>query len=152
MQPPANVGRASIFNTASIRNTRCVRVVPDVDERKGVSLSAKVRDILLTMSLIVQVSATTPDEEEMAAFALASRSEDAVKNALGPHQEGYGWGGTSYRTLDPSAMNCGRCAVCGAWTTDRERPEPIGGLQNGARIDARLLCDEHLPEGHRWRF
>ena len=115
-------------------------------------MSAQVKTILLTMNLIVEVPVTTPDEEDLQAIALAGRLQAAIDDALGPHPQGGGWVGTSYCDLDPSTMNCGRCAVCGVWTTDRERPEPIRGLSYGARFDGRLLCDEHLPEGHRWRF
>lgn len=46
-------------------------------------------------------------------------------------------------------MNCGRCAICGTWCTDRERPGTILQISYGARVEGKLLCDEHLPEGHR---
>lgn len=41
---------------------------------------------------------------------------------------------------------------CGQWTTDREKPDSIVGLSNGATINGRLLCDECLPPKHKWAF
>jgi hypothetical protein len=55
-------------------------------------------------------------------------------------------------SLAPEIMNCVKCSSCGAWTTDREKDEPIEGLTNGATVDGKLLCDECLPEDHKWAF
>lgn len=62
------------------------------------------------------------------------------------------WEGTSMVSLAPEIMNCGICSNCGIWTTDRERDEHIEGLCNGATVDGELLCDECLPEDHKWAF
>ena len=62
------------------------------------------------------------------------------------------WIETSSRTLDIDNKNCGRCAKCGEWTTDREKPNFISELDNGATVDGKLLCDECLPPGHIWAF
>ena len=62
------------------------------------------------------------------------------------------WQGTSMVSLAPEIMNCGKCSSCGAWTTDREKDEQIEGLTNGATLDGKLLCDECLPEDHKWAF
>lgn len=62
------------------------------------------------------------------------------------------WQSTSELYLDPKTMNCGKCAKCHGWTTDMEKPNYINGLCNGATVDGELLCDECLPEGHRWAF
>jgi len=62
------------------------------------------------------------------------------------------WESTSSVYLDPEAMNCGRCAKCNSWATDREKPNHIDELNNGAVVEGQLLCDECLPEEHRWAF
>ena len=62
------------------------------------------------------------------------------------------WQSTTELLLNPLTMNCGQCARCRGWTTDREKPDPVAGLCNGATVDGELLCDECLPEDHRWAF
>jgi len=62
------------------------------------------------------------------------------------------WNGSSFCVLDPARMNCGKCVRCGAWVTDRDKPEPVVGLTNGARVNGELLCNEHLSKEHRRAF
>lgn len=62
------------------------------------------------------------------------------------------WESSSTIMLDPTTMNCGRCSNCNAWATDREKPNHIDELNNGATVEGQLLCDECLPEDHRWAF
>jgi hypothetical protein len=62
------------------------------------------------------------------------------------------WEGTSTRVLDPATMNCGKCANCGCWTTDREKDDWIPYLCIGATVDGILLCDECLPSDHPCAF
>jgi hypothetical protein len=62
------------------------------------------------------------------------------------------WINTSSHTLDVKSENCGRCANCGGWTTDREKPNYIPELCDGATVNGSLLCDECLPSDHRWAF
>lgn len=62
------------------------------------------------------------------------------------------WQSTNKIFLNTQFMNCGKCAKCHGWTTDREKPDWIDGLCNGATVDGKLLCDECLPKGHRWAF
>ena len=62
------------------------------------------------------------------------------------------WAQCRYGILDTQTMNCGKCGKCGAWTSDREKEDPIRELQIGATVEGVLLCDEHLPKGHRWAF
>lgn len=62
------------------------------------------------------------------------------------------WVSSSLVTLGLRGSNSGQCAICGTWVTDREKPDPIYGLCNGATVDGKLLCDEHLPKDHRWAF
>lgn len=62
------------------------------------------------------------------------------------------WYSTQELLLDSGTMNCGRCHKCNAWTTDREKPDPVRELTNGAVVDGELLCDDCLPKGHPWAF
>jgi hypothetical protein len=62
------------------------------------------------------------------------------------------WTRTSSLLLEPKEMNCGRCVSCGQWTTDKEKPNDIKEICNGATVDGRLLCDDCLPPNHRWAF
>jgi hypothetical protein len=62
------------------------------------------------------------------------------------------WESSSTILLDSEIMNCGRCYKCNSWVTDREKPDSIDELNNGAVVDDQLLCDECLPENHRWAF
>jgi hypothetical protein len=62
------------------------------------------------------------------------------------------WQSTTELLLNPLTMNCGQCARCHGWTTDREKQDPVTGLCNGATVNGELLCDECLPKGHRWAF
>ncbi len=62
------------------------------------------------------------------------------------------WESTSPIELDEKDINCGRCHNCNGWVTDREMPNSIKGLCNGATYEGVLLCDECLPSDHRWAF
>lgn len=62
------------------------------------------------------------------------------------------WNYTSSFILDSTNFNCGKCSKCGQWTTDREKPDAVEGICNGAIVDGKLLCDECLPKDHRWVF
>ncbi|TCI21187.1 hypothetical protein EVJ33_03135 [Exiguobacterium sp. SL-10] len=62
------------------------------------------------------------------------------------------WESCSTVVLDPGSMNCGLCSTCGRWTKDREKRDPLLQLCNGATFEGKLLCDDCLPEDHRWSF
>lgn len=62
------------------------------------------------------------------------------------------WIQTSANTLDEDKENCGKCSVCGAWTTDRDKDGCISELSDGAVFEGQLKCDICLPQDHRWAF
>ncbi len=62
------------------------------------------------------------------------------------------WNCSSFSVLDSTQMNCGKCSRCGTWVTDWEKQDPIAGLTNGATVNGELLCDDCLPDDHRWAF
>lgn len=107
------------------------------------------KTFLIMVSVVVETTGdpSGPGAGEVALDRLLKLASDAVPS-LSPGGFQSAWS----RELDPSAGNCGQCVECGAWVTDCDRPERIAGLTNGARVDGRLLCDEHLPRGHRWAF
>ncbi|TCI60368.1 MULTISPECIES: hypothetical protein [Exiguobacterium] len=76
--------------------------------------------------------------------------DQAVK--IGTNEVNVDWQSCSTVLLDPLSMNCGQCAACGRWTTDREKNDPVLELGNGATFKGNLLCDDCLPEHHRWSF
>ncbi|HEX8700245.1 MAG TPA: hypothetical protein VF815_15470 [Myxococcaceae bacterium] len=110
------------------------------------------KTFLVTLTVAVEAS----DEESRSGLSeleeLEQRLIESVDAALGNPERPLGWQATWSTELDPASINCGQCAVCGSWVTDRERPDSHIGLCNGARVEGRLLCDEHLPPGHRWAF
>ena len=48
----------------------------------------------------------------------------------------------SFRSLNSKEANCGRCARCGCWMTDRTRKGELSGLPSGRIVDGALLCDQ----------
>jgi len=110
------------------------------------------KTFLVTLSVLVEAS----DQESNSGLSeleeLEQRLIESADAALGAPERPLGWQATWSTELDPSAINCGQCAVCGGWVTDWERPDPLKGLSNGARVEEQLLCDEHLPPGHRQAF
>jgi hypothetical protein len=105
---------------------------------------------LITLTVVVEVD-DTPEDGMSELDRLQNRLIDVVAEVSGLHPP-LGWQ-TSWTTeLDPLTTNCGQCTVCKSWVTDRESPEPIEGLDNGARVEGQLLCSEHLPPGHPYAF
>ena len=116
------------------------------------------RTVLLKISVLIEVDSAEVTKLENTEFGeidrAGNRVQDAINRELGvdgavSHQ---GWYQTSPMVLDEQTMNCGRCAVCGAWVSDCEKPDRIYELHIGATVNGRLLCDDHLPKGHIWAF
>lgn len=101
---------------------------------------------LLTLSIVVDA-----DDENDELDDAINRLIDAAESAF-PLEHPQGVQMCWSTTLDERTENSGRCAECDAWVTDVERSDTVSGLGPGARVDGRLLCDEHLPEGHPHAF
>ncbi len=54
--------------------------------------------------------------------------------------------------LELTGDNFGRCSYCGAWTSDRGKPDAIDCFSPGIRIGAQCFCDLCLPEEHPAAF
>ena len=108
---------------------------------------------LIRSAYIIEVE-ENEDRNCTTGFDGVEREIDAVIGRDIPLANGsvLSWHSSAYHILDSETMNCGQCANCGGWTTDREQEHHVQGLCPGARVDGRLLCDECLPKGHRWAF
>lgn len=106
---------------------------------------------LLTLSVVVEADDQLGPNGDSELDDALNRLIDAAQSAM-PAEHPLGVSMAWSTTLDPRAVNCGQCGECGAWTTDLDAPEPVAGLSHGARIEGRLLCDDHLPEGHPHAF
>lgn len=106
---------------------------------------------LLTLSVVVEVDDHYDAEGDSELDDALNRLIDAAQAAI-PAEHPLGVSMAWSTTLDPKALNCGQCAECGVWTTDLDAPEIVPGLSHGARVDGRLLCDDHLPAGHPHAF
>ncbi|MEW9700764.1 hypothetical protein [Paenibacillus sp. SI8] len=115
-------------------------------------MSAKSkRTVLIKVSYLLNLE--EKDEELLNLLDKISRNISYDQNIeIDNEIKNIKWIETSKLELNPNNMNCGKCYNCETWTTDREKPNPIMELCNGATIDGKLLCDECLPEDHRWAF
>lgn len=110
------------------------------------------KTVLINASFLVEVDETEVRKD----FGMI----DQVTNELcqdqtikiGTSEVSVEWESSSTVVLDSVSMNCGQCSTCGRWTTDREKSDPLLQLCNGASYEGELLCDDCLPEDHRWSF
>jgi hypothetical protein len=54
--------------------------------------------------------------------------------------------------FDTEKDNIGKCANCGALTTDCDKSNPVKGIHYGAKLNGTLLCDLCLPKNHPRAF
>ncbi len=106
------------------------------------------KTMLISVAYLVEIEENKEDQSE---FITNQLSNDKAME-FGNKQLLLKWNETSSRVLDADIMNCGTCENCGCWVTDREKDEPIFGLDDGATYNGKLLCDECLPPNHRWAF
>jgi hypothetical protein len=64
----------------------------------------------------------------------------------------FSWVSARFGHYDTEIDNLGRCANCGAWTTDSESENNIAEVSIGAKINGILYCDICLPKGHPLAF
>ncbi|MGL5433926.1 MAG: hypothetical protein ACRDBO_00830 [Lachnospiraceae bacterium] len=113
-----------------------------------------MKTVLFSVSYLIEVEEgllTGSDESEVFNDNVFKKlSKNSWKKIDAKHKAE--WNCSCFSVLDPTQMNCGKCCRCDNWVTDREKPASIAGLTNGATVNGELLCDECLPEGHRWAF
>jgi hypothetical protein len=108
---------------------------------------AEERGFLLNFPVLVElgpeVSAEDPDSP---VWELADRIQAAINELLEMDGPDLGCHQVIVRDLQDAASNAGRCAECGAWTTDWLREDRIEGLRRGMVLGGRLLCEDELDE------
>ncbi len=112
----------------------------------------KKNTVLIKVSYLIDLSETAINTNEGLLDKIINEISDDKKLKIDNIYLLLNWNGTSSLILDPKNFNCGKCSNCGQWTTDREKPEALEGICNGATVDDKLLCDECLPSDHRWSF
>ena len=111
------------------------------------------KTILIRVSALVEIDDVEVDKDANQLDKLMYGLKENVDDLLGYDKAlNLGWISTQTIALDENTMNCGKCYICNSWVTDREKPNYVHGLNNGAIYNGKLLCDEHLPDGHRWAF
>ncbi|WP_420629870.1 hypothetical protein [Candidatus Leptofilum sp.] len=111
------------------------------------------KTILIRINALVEIDDIELDKDVNQLDKLIYGLKENADDLLGyDRASNLGWISTQTIALDENTMNCGKCSVCNSWVTDRERPNPVIGLQNGSIYNGKLLCDDHLPDGHRWAF
>jgi hypothetical protein len=111
---------------------------------------------LISFPVLVEFAGgTSPEDPNSPVWELAERVQGAINQIVEEHAAGAGEGEAAreigchqvvVRELDPARFNCGRCAECGAWTTDWLAPERIEALRRGIRVGGVLLCEDELDE------
>jgi hypothetical protein len=110
---------------------------------------------LINFPVLVEFPAgTSPEDSDSPVWELAERIQGAINQVVEERAAIDGADGAreigchqvTLRELDPSRFNCGRCAECGAWTTDWLAPERIDALRRGMRVGGVLLCEDELDE------
>ena len=57
-----------------------------------------------------------------------------------------------YTICELSSKTCGKCAQCGAWVSDKSKPDHIPGFSDGCFTSFGWLCDICLPMNHPKQF
>ena len=112
-------------------------------------MDEKRHGFLLSFPVVVELPpGTSADDADSPVWELADRIQAAINEVVEPDREDLGCHQAVVVDLDDRSSNAGRCAVCGAWTTDwlREDRPPIEALRRGMMVDGRLLCEDELEE------
>lgn len=112
----------------------------------------KKETVLIKVSYLVELPEEDINSVDGALDKIMTKAGNDEKVLIDGKTFDLKWIETSSHALDIDNENCGRCANCGGWTTDREKPNYIPELCNGAIVDGKLLCDECLPPDHKWAF
>ncbi len=111
------------------------------------------KNILLVMSFTLEVEDDYLEQDLPSYTKIENKVIDTFEKDTGLSSiSTLGWESSYVIELNENYVNCGRCAVCNSWVTDREKADPVPQLCNGATYKGELLCDEHLPKGHKWAF
>jgi hypothetical protein len=110
----------------------------------------KTKTVLISVNFLVELPSEVLEQEscvldnlELALSKVPNGLDDALQVK---------WESSQSFILDENSINCGKCQKCGRWVTDKDAPNPIRQLCIGALFKGELLCDECLPQDHRWAF
>ena len=111
------------------------------------------KTVLVNVGVLIEVEESELQKDFGEADITVNKINEAIDRELAYEESSQlGCQSSSFIELDSDNVNCGRCAECACWVTDCEKPGRVKNLNIGAVWEGRLLCDEHLPKGHRWAF
>jgi len=109
------------------------------------------KTILISINFLAEVPSHIANDFDFNEFdRIVNDLTDAIEAV--ENRFNLSWESTRTLLLNESTMNCGRCASCGRWVSDREIDNFIEQLNIAATVNGDLLCDECLPNNHRWAF
>jgi hypothetical protein len=110
-------------------------------------MDESARGFLLTFPVVVELgAAATADDPDSPVWELADRIQAAINEVVQAEREDLGCHQSVVHDLQDRASNAGRCARCGAWTTDWLRQDRIDALRRGMQVGGDLLCEDELGE------
>ena len=111
------------------------------------------RGFLLMFPVVVEFPpAASADDPDSPVWELADRIQNSINELAGGDRDDLGCHQVLVRDLSEHSSNAGRCAQCGAWTTDWLRSDRIEALRRGMIVDGRLLCEDELSETQMLRL
>ena len=108
--------------------------------------------VLLELGVLVEVDKSELIKEFGELDNILSKLEESIQHTLNSEDSELGLLSARPVILDEASMNCGKCHICGAWTSDKEKEGFIPMLNIGTRINGKLFCDLCLPKDHPLAF
>jgi hypothetical protein len=95
------------------------------------------------MATAVIISATPEENGSSERITeISDRMLSAIKQEFANSPDVYAIGAIRYHWFDDENVNSGRCDRCGAWVTDRNKPDPLNGLPEAAIVGDKHVCDQ----------
>lgn len=110
------------------------------------------KTVLINISYLIELPEEDIDTDDGMLDIITNQISESKSLHINDLEIPLEWNSTSSLILDSAHLNCDKCSKCGQWTTDREKPDIIQGICNGATVEGKLLCDECLQFDHRWAF
>lgn len=110
------------------------------------------KTVLIRVSYLVELSEAETNSDDGLHDKIVNKLCESRKLQIEDGEAILHWNSASSLVLEPENLNCGKCSKCEQWTTDREKPDAVADICNGATVNGKLLCDECLPSDHRWVF
>ena len=105
------------------------------------------RGFLIMFPVVVEFpSQVSAEDSDSPVWELADRIQNSINEAVNAERDDLGCHQVLVHDLTEASSNAGRCAVCGAWTTDWLRADRIEALRRGMMVEGDLLCEDELSE------